>query len=77
MKNKIIPINDSMVGSYDQYGKKIVLTANGPMYKDDFTHAEVTPDMKKIIRIFTPETKVEEGVEVEVKPKINRKKKES
>lgn len=80
MKNKIIPINDSMARTYDQYGKKIVVTANGPMYKDEYTHAEVTSDMKTIVRLLNkePEVTVEELKE-EVKPAIKRtrKKKES
>ena len=80
MKNKIIPINDSMARTYDQYGKKIVITQNGPMYKHEYTHAEVTSDMKTIVRLVNEEPKVVvEKLKEEVKPVIKRtrKKKES
>ena len=79
-QNKIIPINDSMTSGYDSFGRKLIRTKNGSQYRDDNTHAEVTHDMKNIVRIFKEEPKVEEVVredEPVVKVKQTRKRKES
>ena len=75
MNSKIIPINDSMISGYDDKGVKLIRTTNGSEYIGDNTHAELTNDMKRIIRLLKQEVVKEEVAEVEeIKPKQTRRK---